>query len=136
MLRNSSAHPTRVAGSSSLILIAAIALAVVGLLSLFFVDPARASFYPGSANHRLTGLLCPGCGGLRATHQLLHGEWAEAFRLNPAWVISLPLLAGFGGLTAWRRLRGQPAPAIGVGSILAGVAIAIAFGVIRNLGHG
>jgi hypothetical protein len=37
-------------------------------------------------------LYCPGCGTLRALHQLLHGHLLEAFGLNPLMMLSLPFL--------------------------------------------
>ena len=64
---------------------------VSGLALLFFFDPAQYAIYPFCPFHRITGLLCPGCGGLRALHQLLHGHVAAAFRLNALLVILLPL---------------------------------------------
>lgn len=43
--------------------------------------------------NKQTGWLCPGCGGQRAIHALLHGNFVEAFHLNPLIYILLPLLA-------------------------------------------
>ena len=49
------------------------AFALLGLAAvLFFFNPAQSGFYPFCVFHRTTGLLCPGCGSLRALHQLLH----------------------------------------------------------------
>lgn len=74
-----------------LVLLAAVAGAVI----LFRFDPARTPFYPPCPFRRLTGCLCPGCGSLRATHQLLHGNLAEAIKLNAFSVLLLvPTLAG------------------------------------------
>jgi hypothetical protein len=39
--------------------------------------------YPGCGFKHLTGLPCPGCGGLRSLAALAHGHAAEAFALNP-----------------------------------------------------
>ncbi len=44
----------------------------------------------------ITGWYCPGCGGLRAVHDLVHGDWAAAVSSN---VYGLVLCAGFG--LAW-----------------------------------
>src|SRR4051812_13214352 len=58
---------------------------------LFAFDPSQNGFYPRCALHALTGLDCPGCGGLRAAHQMLHGNFREAFKLNPLLVGGLPI---------------------------------------------
>jgi uncharacterized integral membrane protein len=42
--------------------------------------------------HTLTGLHCPGCGGQRALHYLLHGEFLKALRNNILFVTGLPVL--------------------------------------------
>ncbi|WCJ58385.1 DUF2752 domain-containing protein [Fontisphaera persica] len=73
---------------------AAISLLLVfgGLAVLYWVDPAQGRFYPKCFLYQTTGLQCPGCGGLRAAHALLHGEVGAAFRLNPMLVLLSPLL--------------------------------------------
>jgi len=83
-------------------LVALSAVAGLSLLILFLFDPAHYSFYPTCYFHLLTGLYCPGCGGLRATHQLLHGNFAAAARLN-LLVLLLPPAA-----TLWRVRRIRP----------------------------
>ena len=72
---------------------------------LYWFDPNRYSFYPTCLFHRVTGLLCPGCGALRAMHQLLHGHVLAAFQYNPVLVTGLPLLAIFAGSTLIATLR-------------------------------
>lgn len=59
---------------------------------LFVFNPSDGSLYPPCPFHELTGLYCPGCGSLRAVHQLLHGNLPAAFGLNPLMVLSLPFL--------------------------------------------
>lgn len=84
-----------------------LALLLVAIAVLFQFNPSKTSFYPLCVFHRMTGLQCPGCGGLRATHHLLHGDVLTAFRFNPLVVLALPLGAWF----AWRRWRrGANAP--------------------------
>jgi lipoprotein signal peptidase len=61
---------------------------------LFRYNPASSELYPPSPFRVLTGLYCPGCGTLRALHQLLHGQLITAFGLNPLMLISLPFLIG------------------------------------------
>jgi hypothetical protein len=83
-------------------------LGALASLVLFFFDPSQYHFYPLCLFHRTTGLLCPGCGAMRATHQLLHGHLAAAFHFNPALVMSLPLLLWFGARFAVQKARNQP----------------------------
>lgn len=82
---------------------------VAGLLLAFPPGTAGSSLYPPCPFRTLTGLDCPFCGGLRATHALLTGDIATAADRN----ILVPLLAlaalvaGVAILT--RRLRSRPA---------------------------
>ena len=57
--------------------------------------------------HATTGLQCPGCGGLRATHQLLHGQLAAAFHYNPMFIVSLPLALCWGVAWLVKRRTGR-----------------------------
>ncbi len=87
----------------------AIALAaVLGLLWWF--DPAR-SPVPLCSFHALTGLYCPGCGALRATHELLHGRLLSALHDNALWTLSLPLIFYLGGSQLWATAGHRPWPA-------------------------
>jgi hypothetical protein len=61
---------------------------------LFFFDPATTGFYPPCLFRTILGTQCPGCGSLRAAHQLLHGNLKEAWMLNKPLLIALPLAAG------------------------------------------
>lgn len=67
--------------------------ALVGLALLWRYPPQGQIFFPRCTFHQLTGLQCPGCGGLRATHALLHGNWIAAWQFNPLLVASLPVAA-------------------------------------------
>ena len=81
-----------------------LSLAVLSSVAvLFFFNPSQSSFYPACLFYQTTGLLCPGCGSLRALHQLLHGNLAAAFHFNALLISSLPILA-------WLsiRLAGRP----------------------------
>ena len=84
-------------------------LAAVAGLVLFCFDPRQYHFYPVCFFHQTTGLLCPGCGALRALHQLLHGHLAAAFRFNPVLVVSLPSWPGSARGMRWQKARNQPA---------------------------
>src|SRR5262245_64795972 len=71
---------------------------VVGLTLLAYVavvDPARGGLYPRCPSRLLLGLDCPFCGGLRGTHDLLHGDLAGALDHNlllPAYLVAAAVL--------------------------------------------
>ena len=104
---SASAVPFKAVRPTALALSALLA-AVAGLV-LFCFDPRQYHFYPVCFFHKTTGLLCPGCGALRAMHQLLHGQVATAFRFNPVLVVSLPILAWLGTRYVWQKSRNEPA---------------------------
>jgi len=120
-----------------LLVLPAILLAVVLALSglvLFWFDPSRHAFYPQCLFHRSTGLLCPGCGSLRALHQLLHGHLATAFHSNALLVLSLPLLGWWGVGCLLRKARHQPVtPSIAPVWLWTALVVVVVFGVLRNL---
>ena len=60
---------------------------------IFLVDPNVSKAYPQCPLKAMTGLDCPGCGGLRATHSLLHGDIAGAFDHNILAAIFVPVMA-------------------------------------------
>ena len=62
------------------------------ILILFLVNPAEHHYYPACLFNVFTGKLCPGCGGMRATHQFLHGHFSDAFILNPLVFIAVPII--------------------------------------------
>jgi hypothetical protein len=113
-------------------LLAAIAGGAV-LLEVF--DPARSGIFPPCPLRYLTGWYCPGCGSLRAIHQLLHGNLRAAWALNPLTVILLPFLTY--GLASFALLelrgRGLPQPFLRANWIRALCAVIILFGIARNL---
>ena len=47
-----------------------IAVGLLGMASLHFLDPITSGLYPPCLSHWLTGLHCPGCGTGRAVHAL------------------------------------------------------------------
>ena len=107
---------------------------VVGAaLVLFFFDPTRFPIYPECAFHRLTGLDCPGCGGLRAAHALLHGQLDAALHFNLFFVLSLPLLAWIGFRFLRHQIAGGPPVRIRLIWLWLYLAAYLAFGILRNL---
>lgn len=72
---------------------------------LYFGHPSEYIWFPKCPFRVATGLLCPGCGALRATHYLLNGQWGTAFRYQPLLVLSLPILALLTGKMFYENLR-------------------------------
>lgn len=109
------------------------ALSITAAL-LFFFNPAEHGFYPRCMLKVTTGLDCPGCGGLRAAHQLLHGNLGAAFRLNPLLVALIPvgaLLAARHALQLFGR-RESPRPSRSGRWVWVLAFVVVAFGVLRN----
>ena len=106
-----------------------LALAVSGLL-LYFHRPEGQFFYPRCSFHEMTGWLCPGCGGLRSVHALMHGRLGEAARCNALFVIGTPPVAAWWG---WHRFRTGRGPAFGQRCVWWLFAISMVFTVVRNL---
>jgi len=70
-------------------------LLIAGAAYLFFFEPGKTGFFPLCPFRFLTGFTCPGCGGTRALHQILHGNFETAFTLNPLLLIAIPFLLFF-----------------------------------------
>lgn len=107
---------------------------IVGLAILYRFNPIEHSFYPVCQFYQLTHLHCPGCGSLRALHQLTHGHIAAAFRSNSLLILSLPMFTWLG----FRQLRSRHQPSITSTPIQPAViwiifGITIIFGILRNL---
>ncbi|WP_029115600.1 DUF2752 domain-containing protein [Mycobacterium sp. URHB0044] len=104
------------------------AVLVGGLAYVGLGDPHRPGFlFPGCPFRMLTGLNCPACGGLRMTHDLLHGDVGAAVVDNVFLLVGMPLLVVW-LLVRWRRgERLMPVPAM----VTIFVA-AIAWTVVRN----
>jgi len=109
-------------------------MTVLGGLILFLFDPTRYPFYPVCAFHQVTGLLCPGCGSLRAMHQLLHGNLATAFHFNPLLVVTLPIAAAYFAYCYSRRATfSEPFHAVHGKWWWVFFVLALAFTVWRNI---
>jgi hypothetical protein len=112
-------------------------VAGVGALAvLYLFSPEQHSFYPKCIFFTLTGMTCPGCGALRATHHLLHGELAAAFHFNPLIVISFPFLLCAFVAFALQIAGGRefsPERFLKPGWIWIGFAAGIVFAIGRNL---
>jgi hypothetical protein len=100
------------------------ALAYIGLR-----DPHAEGFgFPACPFHLLTGWNCPGCGGLRMTHDLLHGDLGAAVVDNAFMLVGLPMLA------LWLILRWRGGRKLMPTSAVAVVVVAaVTWTVVRNL---
>ncbi|GAA3106918.1 hypothetical protein GCM10020254_61040 [Streptomyces goshikiensis] len=74
------------------------------------VDPNEPGHYPVCPLFRLTGVLCPGCGGLRSAHAFAHGDLVTALGANTMAVVGYFGFAVFMALWLVRAYRGAPAP--------------------------
>jgi hypothetical protein len=105
------------------------ALVAGGLAYVGLGDPHSPDFvFPVCPFKALTGLNCPACGGLRMTHDVLHGDLGAAVVDNVFLLVGLPLLAAW-LLVRWRHgqtLMNKPA-------IVVIAVAAIAWTVARNL---
>lgn len=115
----------------------AVFLTALALMILFSFDPSHFGFYPRCWMYACTGLYCPGCGGLRATHHLLHGELLLALRCNPLFILALPWLAW---QATWRSLhffRKGTWPEVDFNgrTVFWLIAVMVVFSVLRNI-HG
>src|SRR5262245_54390984 len=110
---------------------------VLGLVILYRTPPEQNPLAPQCALQQMTGLHCPGCGGTRAVHALLHLRIGEALAKNVMVVVAIPFLAFWIVRGLWRWVRGMP-PVVSqtmikpwvVWTIVLGI---FAFGVLRNL---
>ena len=113
----------------------AAAVGVAALSMVYLVDPRNPGVYPICPFFGLTGYHCPGCGTLRALHQLLHGNVTAALGYNVYSMLALPLVGYFlaaAGLRAY-RLPAPPRLTIPAPFIWALLAAILAFWLARNL---
>jgi hypothetical protein len=107
---------------------------IAGAAILYFFNPAQFGFYPTCMFYKTTGLLCPGCGTLRAMHQLLHGHIEAAFHFNALLVSSVPLVAWACIRAARERAANKPALAwIRPAWLWLGLVVLVLFAILRNL---
>jgi hypothetical protein len=109
--------------------------ALVAASTLYVIDPNQPGHYPTCPFLAVTGLYCPGCGSLRATHDLLHGDLTGALARNPLAVLAVPYLV-LALVTFVMRAMGRPAPrstSLPAWVIWLLLAVVLAFTVLRNL---
>ena len=96
-------------------------------------DPHTLGSYGFCPFHAITHLWCPTCGGLRATYDLAHLQLGAAWHDNALWVLAAPLVVLAWVVALVRRARGLPAATLPVWAQVVGLALVLAFGVLRNL---
>ena len=125
----SASRPRRLAAP-----LAASAVLAAGTVYTALADPYRAGFFPPCLFLAASGHWCPGCGGLRAVHELTHGDVNAALGMNPV-VVLLIVPAGVALLVAWLRTawRGGRAPRIPL-TLAIGIPVMLGvFWVLRNI---
>ena len=112
-------------------------------LALRLRDPHESGSWGLCPFSALTGLYCPGCGGLRAVNDLTHGDVWGAASSNLVFVVLVPVL-----VVLWLRWTGRawaggsPAtgtarPGVRVGVWVTALAVVlVVFAVLRNLPMG
>ena len=92
-------------------------------------DPHSPGFiFPACPFYALTGLYCPGCGGLRMTHDVLNGDLAAAVTDNVFLLVGLPLLLAW-CVVRWR----QGKPVMNAPALVVVIVAAVTWAVVRNL---
>jgi hypothetical protein len=121
-------------------LVLIVAVMIAGAAVLYAYNPVpesgHTSFYPTCPFYKLTGCYCPGCGGTRALHHLLHGHVATAFDFNPLLIVSLPFIVYAMARGAVRMVRPDlvaPARRMPVKWMWTILGVVVAFAVLRNL---
>jgi Protein of unknown function (DUF2752) len=115
-------------------------LTVAGLgiatLALRLRDPHVGHSWGVCPLYALTGVYCPGCGGLRGVNDLTHGHVGAAASSNLLLICALPFAAYFLVRWTWATWQGDdatlvpPLPRV-VASML--VALVAVFWLLRNL---
>ncbi|MCW2769119.1 MAG: hypothetical protein JWR27_552 [Aeromicrobium sp.] len=97
-------------------------------------DPHASGSYGYCPFLTLTGLPCPGCGGLRAVNDLTRGEVMAAVSSNLAAVCLVAFLAVSWLVWTVRRARGRDVPMVvfTTRAALVVVPLIVVFGVLRN----
>jgi hypothetical protein len=105
------------------------------LVVLFLFDPARNGFYPRCLLYVSTGIYCPGCGGLRAAHSLVHGHVLAAMHFNALFVLSIPFACVYGARQLSAMMAGRrPVPILTHSlPIIVLIVVVILFTVLRNI---
>ncbi len=101
------------------------------------VDPNEPGHYPVCPLLRLTGVYCPGCGGLRSAHAFVHGDWPAALGANALAVTGFVAFAVVWTVWVVRAVRGRPMRIeLGPVQLWSLGLLLLVFTVVRNLPFG
>ncbi len=108
------------------------AASAAGAAYLYAVSPEQPGHYPLCPSLFLTGWWCPGCGGLRSLHALVHGDLAMSLARHPFVAPGLVVLLIW--WVGWLR-RGRPPVRVNASGwrfrlVLVGLGV---FWIVRNL---
>ncbi|GGW28085.1 MULTISPECIES: DUF2752 domain-containing protein [Streptomyces] len=101
------------------------------------VDPNEPGHYPVCPLLQVTGLYCPGCGGLRSAHAFAHGDLVTALHANAMAVAGYAVFAVLWTVWVVRAARGRPVR-LDPGPVQLWTlgALLLVFTVVRNLPYG
>jgi hypothetical protein len=105
-------------------------------LALRVRDPHVSHSWGVCPLYALTGVYCPGCGGLRGVSDLSHGHLGQAASSNLLLVLAIPFaLVAFGRWTyaAWTGRDVAAFPVLPRAVIIGLILLALVFTVARNL---
>jgi hypothetical protein len=118
--------------------VAVLLVAGAALGYLAAVDPNQPGHYPMCPTKFFLGIDCPGCGLMRGTHDLLHGNVTAALDHNVLISVLAPLAVISWLAWAWRSWTGRH-PAVTRGQLrrrnqimVLALVVLLAFGVVRN----
>ncbi|MDQ0931677.1 DUF2752 domain-containing protein [Streptomyces turgidiscabies] len=117
---------------------AGVLAAVVGAFAYVgTVDPNEPGHYPVCPLLRLTGVYCPGCGGLRSAYAFVHGDWATALGANALAVTGYLAFAVLWTVWVVHAVRGRPMRIdLGPVQLWSLGALLLVFTIVRNLPFG
>lgn len=105
------------------------------ILILYFFNPAQHIVFIPCWFYELTGYKCPGCGGLRASHLILHGNFSEAFRYNILIFFFIPPISIFVINNFWILIKEKKLIQIKLADfwVYISLALIIIYWIIRNI---
>ena len=112
------------------------ATVAVGTLALHLRDPHVTHSWGVCPLYALTGIYCPGCGGLRGVNDLTDGHLGQAASSNLLMVVAIPFAAYFlvrWVYGAWTGREVSAVPQLPQGAWIGLAVLAAAFTVARNL---